>query len=127
MQNKWVLRPQPDKENVIEKSEERMVHNETWLLSQGPSRYTIQIMGTRNETLLYDFVKRNQLLEQNEIAFYQTTFQDKPWFQLLYGVYATKKDAQSAADSLPPNIRKSTPWIRRLSAVQKVIRNKTPQ
>ena len=121
-------RPQPVKENVIEKEkpEERMVHNETWLLSQGSSRYTIQIMGTRNEALLYDFVKRNQLLEQNEIAFYQTTFQDKPWFQLLYGVYATKKDAQSAADSLPQKIRKSSPWIRRLSAVQKVIRNKAP-
>ncbi len=115
--------PQPVKENVIEKPEERIVHNEKWLLSQGSSRYTIQIMGARKEALLYDFVRRNQLLEQNEIAFYQTTFKDKPWFQLLYGVYATKKDAQSAADNLPPKIRKSSPWIRRLSAVQKVIRN----
>ena len=82
-------------------------------------------MGVRKEALLFDFVKRNQLLEQNEIAFYQTTFKDKAWFQLLYGVYSTKKDAQAAADNLPLKIRKSSPWIRRLSAVQKAIRART--
>ena len=75
----------------------------------------------------FDFVERNQLLEQNEIAYYQTIFKDKPWFQLLYGIYATKKDAQAAADNLPLKIRKSSPWIRRLSAVQKAIRRKAAQ
>jgi septal ring-binding cell division protein DamX len=121
------VRPQPVKEDVIEKTEERIIHREKWLLSQESSYYTIQLMGARKEALLFDFVKRNQLLKQNEIAFYQTTFKDKPWFQLLYGVYAAKKDAQSAADNLPPKIRKSSPWIRRLSAVQKAIRRKAAQ
>ncbi len=121
------VRPQPVKEDVIEKTEERIIHREKWLLSQESSFYTIQLMGARKEALLFNFVEKNQLLEQNEIAFYQTTFKDKPWFQLLYGVYATKKDAQSAADNLPPKIRKSSPWIRRLSAVQKAIRRKAAQ
>jgi septal ring-binding cell division protein DamX len=121
------VRPQPVKEDVIEKTEERIIHREKWLLSQESPFYTIQLMGARKEALLFNFVEKNQLLEQNEIAFYQTTFKDKPWFQLLYGVYATKKDAQSAADNLPPKIRKSSPWIRRLSAVQKAIRRKAAQ
>lgn len=81
-------------------------------------------MGVRKEALLFNFVERNQLLKQDKIAYHQTTFEDKPWFQLLYGVYATKKDAQAAADNLPPKIRKSSPWIRRLFAVQKAIRGK---
>jgi septal ring-binding cell division protein DamX len=118
------MRPQPVKEVVIEKNEEKIIHREKWLLSQESSHYTIQLMGARKEVLLFNFVGKNQLLEQNEVAFYQTTFKDKPWFQLLYGVYATKKDAWSAADNLPPKIRKSSPWIRRLSAVQKTIRGK---
>jgi septal ring-binding cell division protein DamX len=113
-----------DKKGVIRKTEKRSIHSEKWLLTQESSYYTIQLMGARKETLLFDFVARNKLLEQNEIAFYQTTYKDKPWFQLLYGVYTTKKEAQSAADYLPPNIRKSSPWIRRLSAVQKAIRGK---
>jgi septal ring-binding cell division protein DamX len=121
------VRPQPVQEDAIASTEERIIHREEWLLSQAPFYYTIQLMGVRKEALLFDFVKRNQLLEQNEISFYQTTFKDKPWFQLLYGVYATKKDAQSAADNLPPEIRKSSPWIRRMSAVQKAIRIRAAQ
>jgi septal ring-binding cell division protein DamX len=121
------VRPQPVKKDVIEKTEERIIHREKWLLSQESSHYTIQLMGARKKALLFNFVERNQLLELNEIAFYQTTFKDKQWFQLLYGVYTTKKDAQSAADNLPPKIRKSSPWIRRMSAVQKAIRIKAAQ
>jgi septal ring-binding cell division protein DamX len=121
------VHPQPIKKDVIEKMEERIIHSEKWLLSQESSFYTIQLMGARKKALLFNFVEKNQLLEQNEIAFYQTTFKDKLWFQLLYGVYATKKDAQSAADNLPPKIRKSSPWIRRLSSVQKAIRRKAAQ
>jgi len=116
-----------DKEGVTRKTEKRSMHSEKWLLTQESAYYTIQLMGARKEALLFDFVARNKLLEQNEIAFYQTTYKDKPWFQLLYGVYTTKKDAQSAADYLPPKIRKSSPWIRRLSAVQKAIRNRAAQ
>jgi septal ring-binding cell division protein DamX len=116
-----------DKEGVTRKTEKRRMHSEKWLLTQESSYYTIQLMGARKEALLFDFVARNKLLEQNEIAFYQTTYKDKPWFQLLYGVYTTKKEAQSAADYLPPKIRKSSPWIRRLSAVQKAIRNRAAQ
>jgi septal ring-binding cell division protein DamX len=118
------VHPRPVKDDLIEKTQERVIHGEKWLLSQVPSFYTIQIMGVRKEALLFNFVERNQLPEQNKIAFYQTTFEDKPWFQLLYGVYATKKDAQAAADRLPSKIRKSSPWIRRLSAVQRAIQGK---
>jgi septal ring-binding cell division protein DamX len=121
------VHPQPVKEDVIQKTEERIIHSEKWLLSQESSFYTIQLMGARKKVLLFNFVEKNRLLEQNEVAFYQTTFKDKPWFQLLYGVYATKKDAQAAADNLPPKIRKSSPWIRRLSSVQKAIRRKAAQ
>ena len=112
------------KEGALGKTEARSIRSEKWLLIQESSYYTIQLMGARKEALLFNFVARNKLLEQNEISFYQTTYKDKPWFQLLYGVYATKKDAQSAADNLSPKIRKSSPWIRRLSAVQKTIRGK---
>jgi DamX protein len=118
------VHPQPFNGDVIEKTQERIIHSEKWLLAQGSSYYTIQLMGARKEALLLNFVEKNQLLEQNEVAFYQTTFKDKPWFQLLYGIYATKKDAKTAADHLPLDIRKSSPWIRRLSTVQKSIRGK---
>jgi septal ring-binding cell division protein DamX len=121
------VRPPPVMDGASQKTEKRNMRSEKWLLTQKSSYYTIQLMGARKEALLFDFVTRNNLLEQNEIAFYQTKYKEKPWFQLLYGVYTTKKDAQSAADYLPPNIRKSSPWIRRLSSIQKAIRNNAAQ
>jgi len=103
---------------VIEKAEERSIRRESWLLSQDSDHYTIQIMGVHNEGLLLDFIKKNQLLKQNEIAYYETTYKGKPWFHLLYGIFDTKKEAHLTANELPAKIKKALPWIRTISSVQ---------
>lgn len=104
------------------KADKRAVERENWLLSQDPAAYTIQIMGVHNEQSIFEFIQKNQLLRQNEIAYYESTFQDKPWYQLLYGLYPTWQAAQLAANDLPENIRRAGPWIRRIGAIQKVIK-----
>ena len=108
---------------VIAKPAAREVRREKWLLSQDTASYTIQIIGVANEKSLLDFIKKNQLLKLNEIAYYESTFKGKPWYQLLYGIYPTKQDARLAANKLPENFRPSEPWIRSISAVQKAIGN----
>ena len=110
------------KREITEKAEKRSIRREDWLLSQNSGYYTIQIMGVSHESTLPGFIKRNRLLEQNEIAYYQTTFRGKPWFQLLYGIYPSKEEARQAAEKLPEKIRNLGPWVRRVAAVQKSIR-----
>ena len=105
-------------------SVQNTVEREKWLLSQDATAYTIQIMGVHNEQSLMDFIKKNQLLGQNQIAYYESSFQGKAWFQLLYGIYPTKQAAELAADKLPENIRRAGPWIRRMSAVHQAIKNR---
>jgi DamX protein len=63
-------------------------------------------------------------LEQSEIAYYETTFQGKPWYQLLYGLYPTKQAAEKAAAELPENIRRAGPWIRKMSTIQQAIKDR---
>ena len=108
----------------IAKSDKKTVEREKWLLSQDATSYTIQIMGVHNEQSLMDFIKKNHLLEQNQIAYYESTFQGMAWFQLLYGIYPTKQAAELAVDKLPEDIRRAGPWIRRMSAVQHAIKNR---
>jgi DamX protein len=103
------------------------VQRENWLLAQDPESYTIQIMGVYNEQSLLDFIKRNQELEQGEIAYYETLFQGRPWYQLLYGIYPTKQAAQLAADELPENIRRAGPWMRKLAVIQQAIKDRRVQ
>lgn len=97
------------------------IRREKWLLSQKTSAYTVQIIGVSNEKTLLDFVKRNPSLKPNELAYYESTFKGKPWFQLLYGIYPSRQAAQAAADKLPENIQQAGPWIRQIAAVQEVI------
>ena len=80
-------------------------------------------MGVSNERSLLEFIKKNQLLKENEIAYYESTFRGKPWFQLLYGIYPTRQEAELAANNLPDHIQQAGPWIRKLSGVQKAIGN----
>ena len=111
----------------IENIDRRSVRRENWLLSQDATYYTIQIMGVHKEGFLLSFIKKNQLLKQNEIAYYQSTFQGKAWYQLLYGIYHTRKEAQLAIAKLPENIRIAKPWIRSISKIQKAIRDRLKQ
>lgn len=115
--------PSPS-ETSIAKSDKKTVEREKWLLAQDATSYTIQIMGVHNEQSLMDFIKKNRLLEQNKIAYYESTFQGKAWFQLLYGIYPTKQAAELAADKLPEDIRRAGPWIRSISAVQQAIKKR---
>jgi septal ring-binding cell division protein DamX len=63
----------------------------------------------------------------NEIAYYESTFNGKVWYQLLYGGYPARGDAERAASKLPENIGKAGPWIRKIAKVQEVIRRKAVQ
>jgi DamX protein len=108
---------------TTEKFKPSAIHREKWLLSHSPSFYTIQILGVRNEQTLLDFIKKHKLREQpGKIAYYRTTYRGEVWYPLLYGMYATKKEALSGIRELPASIQQSTPWVRRLSAVQAAIR-----
>jgi septal ring-binding cell division protein DamX len=70
---------------------------------------------------MLEFIKKNQLLKQNEIAYYESTFKGHPWYEALYGIYPTMQEAQLAANKLTGSIRQAGPWIRKLSEVQKEI------
>ena len=108
-------------EVVAEKSDKEGIHREDWLLSKNSEHYTIQIMGVSNEDSLLSFIKKDQLLDPNRLAYYKAAYKRKNWYPLLYGVYATKKEARLAANELPDRFRKASPWIRKIESVQKEI------
>jgi DamX protein len=98
------------------------IYREKWLLQQNPSFYTIQIMGGRNENALRKYVQTNLIRYRDPFAYYQTELKGRPWFPLLYGIYPTRKLALTAKRTLPQDIQKLSPWIRKLSSVQKAVK-----
>ena len=101
------------------------LYREKWLLTQNSAYYTIQILGVRNEKRLQNFVEKNILSKEHDIAYYQTSYKGKDWYPLLYGVYATKTEASSAMKELPAKLQKASPWIRRMSSVHRAIQRQS--
>ena len=114
---------------VIKNEPEETIKRENWLRVQNPSQYTIQLIGVRSETTLLRFIAENSsVLSNRQLAYYRSVFKSEDWFPMLYGLYASRSEAKSALENLPENIRKGSPWIRKISAVQNDIkrRNKKP-
>jgi len=92
------------------------IRDTSWVVSQPPDRYTIQVLGTENEVLLRHQIKRGGLLDK--VAYYKKSRDGIPWYSLIYGSYASRAEAQSAAQGLPPSLSKGKPWIRKIGDIQ---------
>jgi DamX protein len=119
----------PKSQTVVENDgvKKKKIHRESWLLSQDKSFFTIQVMAVHDEKYLQAFIDKYRLSERGEIAYCRTLYRGKDWYPLLYGVYATKQDAYSAIKRLPLGVQQTSPWIRKLSAVQHSIQKRSQQ
>ena len=95
---------------------------QSWLLSQNPGDYTLQLLATRDEDLMRTYLDEHQFTEP--VAYFAFQRDGRQWYAAVYGAYPGKPQAQSAAATLPPDAGKNPPWIRQFGSIQKLI--KTP-
>jgi len=100
---------------------------EKWLLELDPRHYTIQILAVRQEKSLLKFIEDTRLTNRGRVAYFRAKLKGRDWYRLLYGVYPSKKNADSALDNLPSNIRQLSPWIRRIAPIQRAIEENVSQ
>ena len=110
------------KSKPSESGKETNLKREAWLLAQNPADYTIQLLGVRSEQSLLAFVADHRLDSTGQAAYYRSRFKGGIWFPLVYGTYPTVDAARGAIAGLPQKIRKTSPWIRKMSAVHAEIR-----
>ncbi|MEP3590263.1 MAG: SPOR domain-containing protein, partial [Marinobacter sp.] len=53
-----------------------------------------------------------RLPEDNKLRYTVGERDGKPWFMLVYGNYATRNEAETAAATLPDALNVDRPWIR---------------
>lgn len=91
-----------------------------WLMAQAPDKYTIQIIGLKDRDRLATFARGHAF--EDLLAQYTMQRDGKDFFVLVQGIYSSLEAARTARAALPDNVRIGKPWIRRLGAVQDVIR-----
>lgn len=86
------------------------------------SGFVVQLFGSHDAANADKFRRqwRDDII--GTLYLYETRHNNKPWFVVVSGVYGSRSEAQAAVNALPRSLRSQSPWIRDITAVQKVLR-----
>jgi MSHA biogenesis protein MshM len=99
--------------------EARLKATLSWLESQTPDTYSIQVMGSNDEQQLRQFLMQNNgPTGMEQIFVYRTLAGGKPSMTVLYGSYASKSEANEALLQLPPQLQQGQPYLRSVQGVR---------
>lgn len=88
-----------------------------WYESQVGSRFTLQVLGSRQEAAAQAFIKANG----PEYRYFKKLHQGQPLYVVTYGNFATRAAAQAALRSLPAKVQAGKPWPRNFAGIQQEI------
>lgn len=92
-----------------------------WLKSQPAQAYTLQLSSFLTTEDTVKFIDKYKL--QKDTIYVEVIIEGVTRYNVLYGSYATHKQAQKVATTLPKKlINNSKPWIRNFSAIQNLIK-----
>ena len=89
---------------------------ESWIWSQDPRYFTLQLMGARETESIKKFLRQYPSLDGNAIYFH-TRHDSRDWYTIIYGVYPDKQKALAAIKRLPAELQKASPWIRSFASI----------
>ena len=119
---------QPADERDIEREESSRVSRTIsdmdpvgWVMNQNPRFYTLQLASSRSEDRVKKYYEENQL--QGKGGYYKKIQDGETWYFLIYGSFNSAANASNEIEQLPEEIRKWSPWVRRLGNIQKVIKS----
>lgn len=98
---------------------------ETWVFSQEPSYYTLQLASSRNRELIEKYYVENRL--KGKAGFYRSMREGQEWFALVYGAFSSVSEARAAIEELPPELQKWSPWVRNIRDIHKIMLRRSAQ
>ena len=90
----------------------------SWLEEQEPNKYTIQVASSRNEKSIKKSYEENNIKGNGGYYHYVRDGVDR--YALIFGAYKTVAAANIAMKKLPENLRKKTPWVRKIKSLQNI-------
>ena len=100
--------------------DETPIRDETWILSQNPNHYTIQVIGLSTSEKLEALINGHDNLAP--FAIYVVQRSSSPIQVLIQGSYADVDAARTARDNFPREInRPDQVWIRQFGKIQELI------
>ena len=112
----------PKTSKAIAKPVTEDYRSDLWLLAQKRGSFTLQVLGASTKSRVTAFIDSQS--SPKDFSYFKTSRQPQSWFVVLYGEYASRKQALDAISNLPPELKSLKPWVRSLSSVQQDIRKR---
>ncbi len=96
------------------------VLREPWVLSQSAKSYTLQLLSSKEEHVVNDYLSNPAIPEPT--AYYKASVLGEDWYSVVYGVFPTFEEAQKHMHLLPSGLLRYKPWIRTYADVQRAIK-----
>lgn len=93
----------------------------TWILGQPAARYTLQLVSLSSPTRAREFIDLQS--DKSRFATYRLQRNGQLFHVVIYGSFASKAEADTAAARLPPSAGGVQPWIRTFGQVQESVRS----
>ena len=90
----------------------RGANDNDWLYTQPPKHYSLQLVSVGSETTVKQYIERHHI--GNQAKYFHSRVKGKDWYYVLYGSFATLKEAEAAKQRIP-----TSGWIRRFGVLQK--------
>lgn len=86
-----------------------------WVERREEGYYTIQILGSYQESTAIQFIRNNAV---SEMVYVRSRYRGDPWFVVLVGEYRYLEAARQVLnEELPAPLRERNPWIRPMSGL----------
>ena len=90
------------------------------LLQASPGDYAVQLLASHSEVSIIELIV--QLGGDHPAGYFETRYQNKPWFVLVLAPFDDKGEAAGIISSLPATLRSNEPWVRSVAGIQTDIR-----
>lgn len=99
--------------------EQRLLATQRWLGDQQAPPFTIQLLGASDPELLRDYLKTlSKYLETESIFVYRTMAKDRPSLTVVYGSFATLREANAEIERLPEALKANRPYCRTINGIR---------
>ena len=95
-----------------------VISAEDEVLNQPADYYTVQLMASVDSDRAYKFAEKHQLSSRYIVATHRG---DTVWYVLLLGLYPDYSTAKAEMADIAGRL-KTTPWVRKLGGIQKLMR-----
>lgn len=92
-----------------------------WILSLPAEHYAIQLLGAKEKTTVDKFLASYPSVQK--LTYYEAKRNGAPWYVVVQASFPSYDAAKAAVNKLPQKLQKQGPWIRKIEAIQKDLKN----